>query len=65
MLNAIGLANIGIDAFLEEKLPSLVAIDTPIITNIYGRTVTEYGEMAKRIEGVDGIAALEVNISCL
>jgi dihydroorotate dehydrogenase (NAD+) catalytic subunit len=64
LLNAIGLANIGIDAFIQEKLPSLVTIKTPIIVNIYGHTIKEYAEMAKRIERVGGIAAIEINISC-
>ena len=64
LLNAIGLANIGIKAFIEEKLPSLVNIKTPIITNIYGHSIKEYAEMAKRIESVDRIAAIEINISC-
>jgi len=64
LLNSIGLANIGIDAFIDEKLPSLDTIRTPIITNIYGRTIEEYGELAKRIEKVDGISAIEINISC-
>ena len=64
LLNAIGLANIGIEAFIEEKLPSLVKIKTHIITNIYGHSIKEYAEMAKRIESVDRIAAIEINISC-
>ncbi|MBW1673598.1 MAG: dihydroorotate dehydrogenase [Deltaproteobacteria bacterium] len=64
LINAIGLANIGIETFIEEKLPSLVNIKTPIITNIYGHSIKEYAEMAKRIESVDRIAAIEINISC-
>ena len=64
LLNSIGLANIGIDTFIEEKLPSLDNIRTPIITNIYGQTIEEYGELAKRIENVDRISAIEINISC-
>jgi len=64
LLNAIGLANIGIEAFIREKLPSLINIKAPIITNIYGHTVMEYAEIAKRIESVDRIAAIEINISC-
>ena len=64
LLNSIGLANIGIEAFIEEKLPSLRTIETPIITNIYGHSVEEYGELARRIESVDGISAIEINVSC-
>lgn len=64
LLNSIGLANIGIEAFIEEKLLSLGNIKTPIITNIYGHSIEEYGELAKRIEKVDRISAVEINISC-
>jgi len=64
LLNSIGFANIGIEAFIEEKMPLLAKIKAPIITNIYGHTVEEYGKMAKRIEQVEGIGAVEINISC-
>jgi dihydroorotate dehydrogenase (NAD+) catalytic subunit len=64
LLNSIGLANMGIEAFIKEKLPSLGDIRTPIITNIYGHTIEEYGELAKRIDKVDRISAIEINISC-
>jgi len=64
MLNAIGLANIGLDAFLKEKLPRLRRLKTKIIVNIYGHHMDDYGELAAALKGVNGIAALEVNISC-
>ncbi|MFO7962546.1 MAG: dihydroorotate dehydrogenase [Desulfobacterales bacterium] len=64
MLNAIGLENIGIQRFEEEKLPYLKTISTPMITNIYGRTVAEYADLAGRIDKIDGISGIEVNISC-
>ena len=64
MLNAIGLANIGIEAFVEEKLPWLKRLDTAIIVNIYGESVDEYGELAKRLKDLNGVSAIEVNISC-
>lgn len=64
MLNAIGLANIGVQAFLEEKLPWLRTLDTVVIVNIYGHSIAEYGAVAAELKGVEGIAALEVNISC-
>jgi dihydroorotate dehydrogenase (NAD+) catalytic subunit len=64
LLNSIGLANIGIEAFIEEKLPLLANTTAPTIVNIYGHTVGEYSELARRIEEVDGISAIEVNISC-
>jgi dihydroorotate dehydrogenase (NAD+) catalytic subunit len=64
MLNAIGLANIGVEAFLRDKLPWLRRRETAIIVNIWGQTLTEYGDMAKALKGVPGISALEINISC-
>jgi dihydroorotate dehydrogenase (NAD+) catalytic subunit len=64
MLNAIGLQNVGIDAFIEKKLPFIRAVDTPCIANFFGETVEEYGEMARRLDELPEIAALEMNISC-
>jgi dihydroorotate dehydrogenase (NAD+) catalytic subunit len=64
MLNAVGLANIGVEAFLREKLPRLTGLKTKIIVNIYGHHIDDYGELASVLKGVDGISALEVNISC-
>lgn len=64
MLNAIGLANIGLEAFLKDKLPGLQDLDTKVIVNIYGHSMDEYGELAGALKGVDGISAIEVNISC-
>ena len=64
MLNAIGLANIGLEAFMQEKLPWLQSLNTEVIVNIYGHSVDEYGKLAQALRGADGISALEVNISC-
>ena len=64
MLNAIGLENVGIDAFETDKMPFLRTLDPPIIANIYGTSVEEYAALAGRIDAIDGVAALEVNISC-
>ena len=64
MLNAIGLANVGLEVFLSEKLPMLQDLDTCVIVNIYGHTLDEYGAVAAGLKGVSGVAALEVNISC-
>jgi dihydroorotate dehydrogenase (NAD+) catalytic subunit len=64
MLNAIGLANIGLREFIEEKLPWLKSLDTKVIVNIYGHSIDEYEELARALKGVDGVSALEVNISC-
>lgn len=64
MLNAIGLENIGLRKFLDEKLPSLEKYETRIIVNFFGDTVPEYVEMAKALSPVERIDALEMNISC-
>jgi dihydroorotate dehydrogenase (NAD+) catalytic subunit len=64
MLNAIGLANIGLKAFIEEKLPLLQDLGTELIVNIYGHRMEEYRDLASALRGVEGIGALEVNISC-
>ncbi|MDI6795306.1 MAG: dihydroorotate dehydrogenase [Desulfatibacillaceae bacterium] len=64
MLNAIGLENIGVEAFVADKLPLLKTFNTPVIANIYGKTRQEYAEIASRLDSEDGVAALEVNISC-
>ena len=64
MLNAIGLQNVGIDAFIAEKVPFLRTISTPVIVNVYGNTLDEYGELAGRLDRIPEVAGLEVNISC-
>ena len=64
MLNAIGLQNVGIDAFIAQKLPFLRTVDTLCIANFFGGTVEEYAEMAARLDALPEVAALEMNISC-
>jgi len=64
MLNAIGLENVGLDAFITEKLPFLRKLRTPVFVNIYGNTIEQYAELAARLNDVQGIAGIEVNISC-
>lgn len=64
MLNAIGLENVGLDAFVEDKLPFLQSLDTATILNVYGRDRDEYADLAERIQDLEGIAGIEVNISC-
>lgn len=63
MLNAIGLENPGADYFLEKTLPALRREDVPVIVNIFGHDVAEYGQVAKALD-VEGVHAVEVNISC-
>ncbi len=64
MLNAIGLENVGVEAFIREKLPLLTSVSTPVFTNIYGKTENEYAEIAACLNDVEKVAGLEVNISC-
>jgi dihydroorotate dehydrogenase (NAD+) catalytic subunit len=64
VLNAIGLENIGVSALIKEKAPVWAGWRVPVIVNIAGETVTQYAELAGRLDGVAGISALEVNISC-
>ncbi len=64
MINAIGLENVGAERFLSVKLPFLRDLDVPVIVNIFGNTVEEYAELAARLDGAPGIAALEINVSC-
>ena len=64
MLNSIGLENVGIEAFRKHKLPFLKTLLPPIFTNIYGRSIEEYAELAGRIDELEAISGVEVNISC-
>jgi dihydroorotate dehydrogenase (NAD+) catalytic subunit len=64
MLNSIGLQNIGVNSFIKEKLPLLRNYDVAIFVNIFGHTIEEYVRIARRLSEAEGIAGLEVNISC-
>lgn len=64
MLNSIGLHNIGVEAFLREKLPKLAGIRTNVIVNVYGETPDDFVEVARSLSGARGIAGIEVNVSC-
>jgi dihydroorotate dehydrogenase (NAD+) catalytic subunit len=64
MLNAIGLENVGLDAFLREKIPFLKKLKTPVLVNIYGTDVESYAELADRLSDIETVAGIEVNISC-
>jgi len=64
MINAIGLQNIGVRAFVREKLPPLQKLKTPVITNVFGHTQSEYLGVLRILEEAEGIAAYELNVSC-
>jgi dihydroorotate dehydrogenase (NAD+) catalytic subunit len=64
MVNAIGLQNIGVRAFVADKLPELRRFDTAIVANIFGHTIAEYVEVIRVLEDTEGLAAYELNISC-
>ena len=64
MLNAIGLANIGLDKFLEEKLPIIEKITVPVFVNVAGETIDEYAAVVERLATEQAIAGFELNISC-
>jgi len=64
MLNAVGLQNIGVDAFIEEKLPFLRNYNVAVIANIYGESFAEYAQVARKLSASPGVHALEVNVSC-
>ena len=64
MLNAIGLDNDGLDVFLSDHLPRLRELGTAIVVSVAGRTVDEFAQMAAALGDEDGVAAVELNISC-
>ena len=64
MLNAIGLANVGVEVFLKEKIPFLKKYDVPLICNIAASTIEEYVECTKILSSEDTIKAFEINVSC-
>ena len=64
MLNAVGLQNVGVRAFVAEKLPVLRKFDTAIIANVFGYTVEDYLEVIRVLEDAEGLASYELNISC-
>ena len=64
MLNAVGLQNVGVEAFATSKLPLLQEYHTNIIVNVFGYCIEEYVSVIQRLENAEGIAAYELNISC-
>src|SRR5207253_11080429 len=64
MLNAVGLQNVGVRAFVAEKLPALRNYDTLVIANVFGYTLEDYVEVIRVLESAEGLAGYELNISC-
>ena len=64
VLNAIGLQNIGVDALIKEMAPVWAGWKVPVIVNIAGETIDDYAKVAAKLDGVAGVSAIEVNISC-
>lgn len=64
MLNAVGLQNKGIDYFAEHIWPTISSLDTNVIVNVSGSCIDDYVEVARRLDAIEGIPAIELNISC-
>src|SRR5438477_6864930 len=64
MLNAIGLANVGLDRFLSEKVPLLRKMPCPVVVNVAGHSYDDYGETCAAMDGLDCVAGVELNVSC-
>ncbi len=64
MLNSIGLANVGLERFIEEKAPLLERMPIPVFVNVAGKTIEEYVRVAERLSKIEAIRGLELNISC-
>jgi dihydroorotate dehydrogenase (NAD+) catalytic subunit len=64
MLNAIGLANVGLDRFLAEKVPQIRKMPCPVIVNVAGHSFDDYTETCAAMDGLDCVAAVELNVSC-
>lgn len=64
MINAIGLQNIGVQAFVSEKLPAIREMKTPVFANVFGYAVEDYEEVVRVLDGEEGLAGYELNVSC-
>lgn len=64
MLNAVGLQNVGVEAFIRDKLRALREYRTHVVANIFGETVSDYAEVARHLDGAEGLSAYELNVSC-
>src|SRR5690606_10494855 len=64
MLNAIGLQGIGVHRFVDEKMPELRRLGATVIVNVCGTTIDEYAEVTRVLDDTEGVAGVELNISC-
>ncbi|MBV8896242.1 MAG: dihydroorotate dehydrogenase [Acidobacteriaceae bacterium] len=64
MINSVGLQNVGVEAFVREKLPKLRRYQVPVIANVFGYAIEDYLEVLRALENVEGLAAYELNVSC-
>jgi dihydroorotate dehydrogenase (NAD+) catalytic subunit len=64
MLNAVGLQNVGVRAFVLDKMPQLRKLQTAVVANVFGHTIAEYAEIIRILEDSEGLAAYELNVSC-
>src|SRR5581483_2239359 len=64
MLNSVGLQNIGVRAFVEQKLPALSSLSTPVFANVFGYLREDYAEVVRILEDAPGLAGYELNVSC-
>lgn len=64
MINSVGLQNIGVKAFVRDKLPALRTLDTAVIANVFGYAIEDYVEVIRILEDAGGLAAYELNVSC-
>jgi dihydroorotate dehydrogenase (NAD+) catalytic subunit len=64
MINSIGLQNIGVRAFVREKLPALAKLKTAVFANVFGSATEDYVEVVRTLEGAEGLSGYELNVSC-
>ena len=64
MMNSVGLQNVGVRAFIEQKLPGLRRYSVPVLANVFGYLPEDYVEVVSQLEAVEGIAGYELNVSC-
>lgn len=64
ILNAIGLANVGVDRFIAEKIPVLARLNVPAIVNVAGHSIDDYVSVCSRVDAIDTVRAIELNVSC-